>query len=199
VDELLLGMTLGLGAGLAPGPLLALLLGATLRGGFPAGARVAAAPLVTDTPLIALCVLVLAAVPASALGALGLLGGAVCVWLGVDALRGGGGEGEVAAAGPGAAGDLRRGALVNVLSPHPWLFWIAVGGPILAGAGGVVPAAAFLAGFYAFLVGTKLALAALLAAGRDRFAGPRAARVAAVLLVVAAVVLALEGLATLRR
>ena len=27
--------------------------------------------------------------------------------------------------------DLRRSALVNALSPHPWLFWITVGGPLL--------------------------------------------------------------------
>ena len=75
-----------------------------------------------------------------------------------------------------ASGDLRRAVVVNALSPHPWLFWATVGGPVVvaASAGG---AAAFIAGFYAMLIGAKVAVAAIVEGGRRRGRGrfvPRA-------------------------
>ncbi|CAA9508743.1 MAG: hypothetical protein AVDCRST_MAG85-2212, partial [uncultured Solirubrobacteraceae bacterium] len=81
MESLLLGLSLGLGAGLAPGPLLALVVGATLERGFAAGARIAAAPLVSDAPIVALCVLVLGGLPDEALAALSLAGAVFVLWL----------------------------------------------------------------------------------------------------------------------
>jgi threonine/homoserine/homoserine lactone efflux protein len=54
---------------------------------------------------------------------------------------------------------------VNLLSPHPWLFWITIGGPLLAAASGesVLPALVFLFAFFLLLVGTKVELAVLTA------------------------------------
>jgi threonine/homoserine/homoserine lactone efflux protein len=118
---------------------------------------------------------------------------------------------------PGVApADLRRAVLVNALSPHPWLFWITVGGPLLV-ADGFASGAAFLAGFYATLVGAKVAIAGVVAAGRRRGAGrlvpgPLAARlgtggalqrlggvriVSAVLLSAAALALLADGISRL--
>lgn len=190
MDELALGLSLGIGAGLSPGPLLALLVRATLERGFAAGARVALTPLITDAPLVVLCVLVLRELPDSALAALSLAGAAFVGWMAWDTLRA-----DEAAAGE-AGGDLRRGVLVNLLSPHPWLFWLAVGGPLLVDAGhrSAGLAVAFAGGFYAALVGAKVALAGLVAAGRRRIAGSSAIRsVSAVLLAVAAVALLVDG------
>jgi threonine/homoserine/homoserine lactone efflux protein len=166
VDALALGLALGLGAGLAPGPLLALVVAATLDRGFAAGARVAVAPLVTDAPIVAVCVLVLSGLPDAALAALSFAGAAFVAYLAVDVLR----TPPPDAPEPGAARDLRRAATVNALSPHPWLFWITVGGPVLVDAAGRDPllAVGFLAAFYTLLVGTKLVLAALVASGRRR-------------------------------
>ncbi len=67
-----------------------------------------------------------------------------------------------------AAADIQRGVLTNLLSPHPWLFWVAVGGPLLVEAWERTPwaAAAFVGGFFGLLVGSKLALAAVAAQGR---------------------------------
>jgi threonine/homoserine/homoserine lactone efflux protein len=50
--------------------------------------------------------------------------------------------------------------LVNLLSPHPWLFWITAGAATLARAMAEsgLAAAMFLAGFYLLLVGSKLLL-----------------------------------------
>ena len=61
--ELAIGVVLGLAAGVAPGPLLALVIGAALERGFQAGARVAAAPLLSDAPIVVLSVLVLEGLP----------------------------------------------------------------------------------------------------------------------------------------
>ncbi len=187
MDFVVIGLGLGLGAGLAPGPLLALVMTATLARGFGAGARVAASPLVTDAFIITVSVLVVHSLPDTAASGLGVLGGLYTMWLGVESLR----ERTVDVEGveapdaspAGGAADLRRGALVNLLSPHPWLFWIAVGGPVLVAAWGDSPAAAvgFLVGFFALLVGTKVAAAGLVAAGRTRLspAGLRRAHLAA--------------------
>jgi threonine/homoserine/homoserine lactone efflux protein len=193
VDEVLLGLSLGLGAGLAPGPLLALVVTATLERGFAAGARVAVAPLLVDAPIIVACVLVLDALPAAALGWIAIAGGLYVAWLGLEAVaRHRGAPAETA-----ATGELRRGALVNVLSPHPWLFWLGVGGPILVDAGSTGRAAGFVVAFYALLVGTKLALAALVAGGRRRLVGTaghrRALAAAGGLLVAAGALLVVQG------
>jgi threonine/homoserine/homoserine lactone efflux protein len=194
LDPLALGLSLGIGAGLSPGPLVALVVRATLERGFSAGARVAFAPLITDAPIVALCVLVLRELPDHVLAGLSIAGAAFVGWLAWDALR------AEAAEPPRGGGDLRRAVVVNALSPHPWLFWLAVGGPLLVEAGhrSAALAVAFLGGFYAMLVASKLALAGLVAAGRSRLAGSRAVRlVSAALLAAAAVALLADGVSRL--
>ncbi|MBI1379374.1 MAG: LysE family translocator [Frankiales bacterium] len=190
---LVVGLGLGLGAGLAPGPLLALVVTSALARGFAAGLRVALSPLVTDTLMIAVAVLLVRELPNRAAGILGVVGGLYVVWLGVDALR----ERAVGIELEPRAGSLRRGALVNLLSPHPWLFWIVVGGPVLVAAWAESPwsAVAFLVGFFGTLVGTKAVVAAVVAGSRRALtpAGVRRAHVAAaVLLLLTGVVLVVE-------
>jgi threonine/homoserine/homoserine lactone efflux protein len=160
LEPLLVGLSLGLGAGLAPGPLLALVVGATLERGFAAGARLAAAPLITDAPIIALCVLVLNGLSDDVLAALSLGGAVFVAWMAFDVLR---------PHPPGVApqADLKRAAITNALSPHPWLFWIAVGGPLLVD-DGAAAGIAFLVAFYAMLVGAKVAVAWIVERGRRR-------------------------------
>lgn len=190
MESLLLGVSLGLGAGLAPGPLLALVVGATLDRGFAAVARIAAAPLVSDAPIVALCVLVLGELPEEVLALLSLAGAVFVLWLAVDALR---------EPGEGAPpSDLRRAALVNALSPHPWLFWLTVGGPLLV-EDGPGPGIAFGAGFYVTLVGAKVAIAAAVAASRRRGrpGGATTRRISAALLAAAAIALFIDGLSRL--
>jgi threonine/homoserine/homoserine lactone efflux protein len=198
MDALALGLSLGIGAGVAPGPLLAVVIRASLEGGFAAGARVAMGPFLTDVPIIVFAAVLAAALPEEALAALGVAGGAFLVYLGVEALREDATPVEAAAGATGAAvdGSLRRGAITNLLNPHPWVFWITVGVPIL-GDGTTTEAAVFLVAFYFMLVGSKLVVAALLAAGRDRLlrgSGYRLAlRASGVLLLAAGVALAIEG------
>ena len=199
VDALLLGLSLGLGAGLAPGPLLALVIRSTLQDGMAAGIRVAFSPLVTDAPIIVVALLLAASLPDAALGALGIAGAGFVFWLGVEALGDSAAPAEAAVGGGSPQRDILRGALTNALSPHPWVFWITVGAPVL-GKGGVDSAALFLGAFYLLLIGTKAAVAGALGAGRDRIVKGRGyvivLRSSALLLLATGVVLAIEGVRT---
>jgi threonine/homoserine/homoserine lactone efflux protein len=66
-----------------------------------------------------------------------------------------------------------KGVVTNLLSPHPWLFWLTVGAAILAEAiaQSWLVAAAFLFGFYLLLVGSKVGVALLSGRSRDLLAG----------------------------
>jgi threonine/homoserine/homoserine lactone efflux protein len=169
------GAWLGLSAAAAPGPLQAYLLAQSVRNGAARTLPVACVPLVTDPPLIAVVLAVLAQVPAGFVRALGVLGGAVVLWLGAGALR--------AAWAPPARAEGRappagfvRAMAVNFTNPNAWLWWSGAAGPILVSAWHASPwdAASFLAGFYLLLIGGNLTF--VLLASRLAGAGPRVAR-----------------------
>ena len=169
MTELIAGITLGLAAGISPGPLQTLVVTSSLARGFGAGWRVSVAPLLTDVPIVALSVAVLSAVPENSLNGLAVGGGLLVIAVAVLMLR------ELRTVGvgqedAGTASDVWRGALVNAISPHPWIFWIAVGGPLLVAGWRRSPAnaVAFLAGFYVLLAGSKVVLAWVVARGRAR-------------------------------
>lgn len=168
MKELLLGVGMGLAAGLSPGPLFALVVTNTLRRGFGAGLRVAAAPVITDAPIILLTVSAVDALPAAAVRALAGAGGMYVLWLALDTLRQARAATLASTTGTASSGDLRQGVITNALSPHPWLFWLGVGAPVLSRSWERSPARgiAFLAGFYALLVATKVGLAATVALTR---------------------------------
>jgi threonine/homoserine/homoserine lactone efflux protein len=167
VKELLLGVGMGLAAGLSPGPLFALVVTNTLRRGFGAGLRVAAAPVITDAPIILLTVFAVDALPVTAVRVLAAAGGIYLLWLAVDTVRQARAP-TLASTARTTVGDLRQGVITNALSPHPWLFWLGVGAPVLSRSWEQSPARgiAFLAGFYALLVATKVGLAATVALTR---------------------------------
>ena len=83
LNPLLLGAALGLGAGLSPGPLTTLVIATTLRDGLRGGLQIALAPLLTDVPIIALCIamLWLLADVAMLSRVIGGLGGCYLLWL----------------------------------------------------------------------------------------------------------------------
>lgn len=166
------GALLGLPAGFAPGPMLTLVITQTLRHGVREGLKVALAPLVSDAPIVGLTVWVLAGVGQArgVIGAIALGGAAFLVWLGVECLRTRGVAGEQGGAAPRSVG---KAVMVNLLNPHPYLFWFGVGGPLLLRwwREGAAEAGAFLAGFYVCLVGSKVLFAVLTGRGRDLLLG----------------------------
>ena len=166
-------LVLGGTAGVAPGPLLTLVLVSTLERGFGAGLRVSLAPALTDGPIIALALLVLKDLSPVWLAALSLLGGGYLVYVGVSTLRMSRLPLETEVNGEASVRDLGRGMLLNVLNPAPWLFWFTVGGPLLIEAwrDGPLWAILFLAVFYGLIVGTKVLFAWLVSRGRDLLSG----------------------------
>ncbi len=64
--------------------------------------------------------------------------------------------------------SLTKGMLVNILNPHPYLFWFTVGAPTLIKAMNIssVSPILFIGGFYTMLVGSKVLLAILI--GRSK-------------------------------
>jgi threonine/homoserine/homoserine lactone efflux protein len=158
-----LGFGMGLSSGVSPGPLLALVIAASLRSGLAGGLRVAVAPFLTDLPIIALSVLLTGSLPPEALRWVGTVGGLIVIWMGVETIR----SGRKASLpdAPDTQADpnreLWRGVVVNALNPHPYLFWFTVGGPALVNGWRESPwhALALLAPFYTMLVGSKIVVA----------------------------------------
>jgi threonine/homoserine/homoserine lactone efflux protein len=175
VSVFLEGAWLGLSAAAAPGPFQAYLLGQSVRNGAARTLPVAFVPLATDPPVVAVVLAVLAQLPPGFIRALGILGGAVVLWLGAGALRAAWAPPGAAPARPPPAGFLRAFA-VNFTNPNVWLWWSGAAGPLLVSAWRSSPwlAAAFLAGFYALLVGGSALL--VLLASRIARAGPGVAR-----------------------
>lgn len=165
-----MGLVLGVGGGLSPGPLTALVVSETLRGGTRAGVTVAITPLITDTPLLVVTAALAGAITAlpTLEGAIGVVGAGFLVYLAWDTAR---------AAGipttQTVTGSLRKAVLTNVLNPHPYVFWLAVGGPLVAEAWahGPLTLAGFLVGFFGGIVGAKAVIAALLGRFRHLFTG----------------------------
>jgi threonine/homoserine/homoserine lactone efflux protein len=165
--SLLSGLLLGLAAGVAPGPLLALVVSQTLRFGTVEGLKVATAPLITDVPIVLASIFLLSRLAAgeTVLGMISIAGGAYVCFLAWESLH----TGSVQLrAEPPDPQSWKKGALVNFLNPHPYLFWMTVGGPLVLKAWRDDPASPwlFVAGFYGTLVGAKLAIA--VATGRFR-------------------------------
>lgn len=191
------GLLFGLSAGLAPGPLLALVVAESVRGGVGRGVRVAVAPLLTDAPIVLGAVLLVRTLAGDAAFLLALVAFAGSLFV-LHLARETWGAAGLPAAPAGASNPWLRGMTVNALSPHPSLFWLTVGAPALvrAGADGPGPIAGFLVAFYATLVGSKVALAAGSARAGRLVGGPgyrRVMRALALVLVLFAVGLVVEG------
>ena len=165
------GLAFGLGAGVSPGPLLGLVITSTLQRGFGAGLRVAIAPLLTDAPIIAVAVLVVSSISDDVVRVIGIGGGAVVVGLGIWTVLSARRPFDDSQKDAGDAGDVWRGVIVNVMSPHPWVFWLTAGGPLLVSAWRRSPAVGvlFAAGFYLLLIGSKVMIAWAVERGSRRF------------------------------
>ncbi|HET8772869.1 MAG TPA: LysE family transporter [Thermoanaerobaculia bacterium] len=187
----------GLTGGLAPGPLMTLVLTQTLRHGAREGMKTSLAPLITDGPIIVLLLLFLDRIAAirPLLGGIAIAGVAFLLYLARESWSA---PPPSAAETEAAPRSLLRGALVNFLNPSPYLFWLTVGTPMLLKAWrhSALAAALFIVVFFVSLVGSKMALALLLARSRDRVLGRwyrPAMRTLAVLLIVFAVIVARDA------
>jgi len=165
---LLSGITLGLSAGLSPGPLLALVLSETLAHGKKAGILVAFAPFLTDLPIILLSLLMINFLSSShlAFGLLSFAGAFYLLWLARENFQ----TRQFKVNTGGSGRSLKKGVLVNFLNPAPYLFWISVGSPLMIRGCDLnkMNPVLFLAGFYLLLVGSKVLIAVLVGVYRTR-------------------------------
>lgn len=201
LTPLLTGAAFGLAAGLAPGPLQTLAVSETLRHGRWSGIRVGLAPLLSDIPIVTATVLLLDRMSDadSLLGVLAFLGASFLVYLAVENFRA---QPVASAAASAAPRSLRKGVLTNLLSPHPYLFWLTVGAPFMLATarddlGG---AAAFVGGFYVALIGCFAGLVLLVGQARARLTERPyllVVRLLGVVLLVFAALLVREGLVRL--
>ena len=183
---LLLGATIGLAAGLSPGPVLTMVVLETFRGGWPRGAAVAAGPLLADGPIVLVAVFLLAQLPPGLIPTLSILGGAFVLYLGVTTMLA---SRRPVTAEPHVRTGLLTGVVARVLSPHPYVFWFLVGGPLLVQAG--QQSWWFLVGYYTTIVGSNVVLALAL----HRWIGRLSERVIRLLQLLSGAILAAFGLA----
>jgi len=125
------------------------------------------APLITDLPIILISVAIITKITESntILGIISFCGAVFIAKMGLENITIKPLPQEAAA--PASRSTL-KGIMTNILSPHPYLFWLTVGVPIMskAMAEGYLLVAAFLGSFYVLLVGSKIILA--IAVGRSK-------------------------------
>jgi threonine/homoserine/homoserine lactone efflux protein len=171
---LLQGMTLGFSGAVSPGPFQAYLINQSLRLGWRRALPAALAPLITDGPIITLVLLVLTSLPPLFLRGLQIAGGFFVLYLGWKSFQAYRNFQPLSADIPGAERqNVLQAALMNFLSPGPYIFWSILAGPILIRGWAETPGfgLTFLAGFYTAMISTLAALVLIFGAARQ--AGPR--------------------------
>ena len=172
------GIGYGFTGAVQPGPFQTYLISQSLQRGWRRTLYAALAPLISDGPIIVLAVSVLTRLPMAWERVLHTVGGAFVLTLAWGAFRSWR-DFDLAdpVADSGVAGQgILKAALMNVLSPGPYLFWGLVTGPILLAAWRESPlrAAGFLVGFYGTMVTSLAALIVLFSTARRL--GPRVTR-----------------------
>ena len=160
------GLVLGGTAAAQPGPLQAYLLSQTMKNGWRRTLPAAFAPLISDLPIVLLVLFVLTQAPERSLQILRIVGGIFLLYLAYGAYRS---YRTAVTTTPQALESTQQGmlkaALMNLLSPNPYVFWATIAGPILIAGWKQSPSSgiSFVLGFYLTLVGGFIAFIALFA------------------------------------
>lgn len=174
---LLQGIGYGFAAAVQPGPFQTYVVSHTLTKGWKQSLLIAFSPLVSDGPIIAICLFVLSQVPiwfqnflyiAGGLFILYLAYGAYTSWKNFDS--------NISTTTSGVQQSILKGALMIVISPGPYIYWSLVTGPILLRGWRETPihGLGFLMGFYVTVI---LGLTAIiLVFGKARELGPKLSR-----------------------
>jgi len=175
---ILQGIGYGFAAGVQPGPLQTYIVSQTLLKGWRRTLLAAFAPLISDGPIIAICLFVLSQVPgwlqrilfiAGGLFVLYLAYGAYQTWKNFDP--------NLPSPQSGTQQSILKAALVNTLNPNPYIFWTLVTGPILLAGWRNTPlyGLGFLLGFYATFIFSLAAM--ILIFGTMQQLGPKINRI----------------------
>lgn len=150
---------MGFAAGVSPGPLLALVFSETLKYGRKEGMKIAISPLITDLPIVLFVLFILLNLREHdfLIGLISLFGACYLVYLGMENLRV---KIDIFEVEPERKDALKQGVVTNILSPHPYLFWLSIGGPTIFKSLSVHLSASvfFILGFYTLLIGSKIVI-----------------------------------------
>ncbi len=152
---LLQGIGYGFIAAVQPGPFQTYLISQTLLKGWRKTLPAALAPLLSDGPIITLCLLVLSQVPLWFQRLLSVAGGVFVLYLAYGAYRSWMNfDSRIPSREMETRQSLLNAAMANALSPGPYLFWSLVTGPILIRGWRETPwhAISFMLGFYVTMV-----------------------------------------------
>ena len=159
---IIMGAFFGFTAGISPGPLLTLVITETIKHNKTEGIKVAVAPLITDLPIIVLALLIFSRYSHFniLMALISLAGGIFLLYLGYECLITKGLGVDIQKSGPVS---LVKGIIVNILNPHPYLFWITVGAPVAIKAYQISLSTViiYFLSFYSLLIGSKIILALL--------------------------------------
>lgn len=171
---ILQGIGFGFAAAVQPGPFQTYLISQTLTKGWKRSLLIALSPLISDGPIIALCLFVLNQVPLWFQRFLYIAGGLFVLYLAYGAYKSWKYfDSNVLSAELGGQRSIFKGALMIMISPGPYIYWSLVTGPILLKGWRESPmmGLGFLVGFYVTVV---LGLTAIiLVFGKARELGPK--------------------------
>lgn len=154
------GLGFGLAAASQPGPFQTYLISQSLTRGWKRTLIAAFAPLVSDGPIILLCVFVLSQIPDWFQRFLYIAGGLFILYLAYGAFKSWRDFDLNAPQPESKIGGLPKAVLMNALSPGPYIFWTLVTGPILVAGWRESPISGigFLTGFYIAMIGTLVTI-----------------------------------------
>ena len=149
---ILQGIVYGFSAAVQPGPFQTYLISQALSKGWKRTLPAALAPLVSDVPIIAICLLVLSQVPVWLQRFLYIAGGLFILYLAISAYRTWKNfdSNLPKEEDTQTKQSILKAALINALGPGPYIFWTLITGPILLAGWRETPiyGIGFLAGFY---------------------------------------------------
>ena len=176
---LLQGIGYGFAAASQPGPFQTYIISQTLTRGWKRTLPAALAPLISDGPIVSFCVLVLSQVPVWMQRVLYIAGGLFILYLAYStymAWKSFNPSLPITETEPETQQSVLKAALMNALSPNPYIFWTLITGPILLKGWRETPVngIGFLAGFYVTMIGSLAAI--ILVFGTAARLGPKVNR-----------------------
>jgi threonine/homoserine/homoserine lactone efflux protein len=130
--HLLIGATLGVSAGAAPGALQAYLLHQTTQHGWRRALPAVLAPLLSDIPIILLVLFILTRFPREWLRVLQVVGGSFLLFLAWEAYQAFRKHDSLVPNQPPAAPQtFLKAVMANALNAGPYIFWSVIAGPLL--------------------------------------------------------------------
>jgi threonine/homoserine/homoserine lactone efflux protein len=178
LSYLLQGVGYGFAGAVQPGPFQTYIISQALDKGWRRAWPVALAPLISDGPIIVLVLVVLSQVPAWLVRFLYIAGGLFVLYLAVRAYgkwRSFDAEEEAVTSSSRQQG-LWKAAMMNMLSPGPYMFWSLVTGPLFLAGWRESPkyGLGLLFGFYGTMMVTLAGIVVLFATAKRL--GPRVTR-----------------------